>query len=205
MNFYHDLITQKSWQLLQNFRKQYSFILIGGWAVFLYTQALKSKDIDLVMEYKDLEKLRLSFPVTKNDRLKKYEARNEEVEIDIYVPFYSSPGLPAQDLQHFVTSFEGFNLVEKEVLAILKQRALMDRAYSVKGKKDLIDLVSLFQLDDFNWTKYNSILFQYRLGEYIKFTHNIIKTTRKIDELDLNVHKMARFKKRILSLLGSSS
>lgn len=71
MNFYHDLITEKSWQTVQDLRKEYNFILIGGWAVFLYTQALKSKDIDVVMEYRELEKLRLNFAVSKNDRLKK--------------------------------------------------------------------------------------------------------------------------------------
>ena len=61
MNFYHNLITQKSWQLLQDLRRRYQFILIGGWAVFLYTKALKSKDIDLVMGYEELKKLKEEF------------------------------------------------------------------------------------------------------------------------------------------------
>jgi len=51
MDFYHDLVTDKSWELLKKLKKNYDFILIGGWAVFLYTHALKSKDIDLVCEY----------------------------------------------------------------------------------------------------------------------------------------------------------
>jgi len=55
MPYYHDLIAQKSWQLLQSLGKKFDFVLIGGWAVFLYTGALKSKDIDLILDYPQLE------------------------------------------------------------------------------------------------------------------------------------------------------
>ena len=122
MNFYHNLVTEKSWRLLQSLRKEYDFILIGGWAVFLHTSALKSKDIDLVLEFSELERLKEEFDVSKNERLKKYEVRREEMEIDIYIPFYSSPGLPAEDLKEFVVRLEGFKTVEKEVLARLKRK-----------------------------------------------------------------------------------
>lgn len=201
MNFYHNLVTKKSWQLLQSLKRQYQFILIGGWAVFLHTGALKSKDIDLVMEYEELEKLKEDFEVTKNERLKKYEAREKEVEIDIYVPFYSNIGLPAEDLKKFSHILEGFEVVEKEVLAILKQKALIARKDTVKGKKDLADLASLFQLDDFNWQKYRKVIIEYHLEEGSKITRELLKKTRKIEELDLNLHQMARLKKKILILV----
>ncbi|TSC88080.1 MAG: Uncharacterized protein G01um10147_311 [Microgenomates group bacterium Gr01-1014_7] len=201
MDFYHDLITQESWQVLQSLRSKFNFILIGGWAVFLYTHALKSKDIDLVLDYKDLEKVKKEFTLTKNDRLKKYEARNEEIQIDIYVPFYSNPGLPAEDLKQFVANIEGFSSIEKEVLALLKQKALIERAHSSKGRKDLIDLVSLFMLDDFDFAKYRKIASGYKLAEYMKKTHDLLKTTSSLMELDLNEHKMARLKKSILPKL----
>ena len=201
MDFYHDLITQESWQVLQSLRSKFNFILIGGWAVFLYTHALKSKDIDLVLDYKDLEKVKKEFTLTKNDRLKKYEARNEEIQIDIYVPFYSNPGLPAEDLKQFVANIEGFSSIEKEVLALLKQKALIERAHSSKGRKDLIDLVSLFMLEDFDFAKYRKIASGYKLAEYMKKTHDLLKTTSSLMELDLNEHKMARLKKSILPKL----
>lgn len=201
MNFYHNLITQKSWQLLKDLRKKYQFILIGGWAVFLYTKALKSKDIDLVAEYEELEKLREEFEVFKNERLRKYEARKEEMEIDIYVPFYSNPGLPADDLKKFTTIQEGFKTVEKEILAILKQKALLERVNTVKGRKDLADLVSLFRLPDFDWVKYQKIVGEYQLGESLESIREILKRTREINELGLNVHQFARFKKKVLAAL----
>jgi hypothetical protein len=201
MDFYHNLITEKSWQALKGLRKKYKFILIGGWAVFLYTKALKSKDIDLVMEYGELGRLREEFEVSKNGRLKKYEARKEEVEIDIYLPFYSNPGIPAENLEKFITSIEGFRVVEKEVLAVLKQKALMERRDTVKGRKDWADLVSLFRLGDFDWQKYKKIIAEYNLREDLKFTEELMKRARKIDELDLNVHQIARLKKKILPYL----
>lgn len=201
MSYYHNLITQKSWQVLKSLRKRYQFILIGGWAVFLWTRALKSKDIDVVMEYPHLEKLKEEFEVRKNERLAKYEARREEIEIDIYVPFYSNPGLPAEELEKFKTSLEGFKTAEKEVLALLKQKALMERANTVKGKKDLIDLVSLFQIPDFDWQKYQNIAKEYKLGERLRLTKEIIQKTREITELDLNIHRFAQFKRKVLALI----
>lgn len=201
MDFYHNLITEKSWSVLLELRREYDFLLIGGWAVFLYTHSLKSKDIDLVIEYETLEKLRSKFVVYKNNRLKKYEAKVEEVDIDIYAPFYSNPGLPAEELANFKTSLEGFNSIEKEILAILKQKALMERKNSVKGRKDLIDLVSLFQLDGFDWRKYIDAIKRYGLREALESVRKTVIETTKIDELDLNVHKFARFKRRILPFM----
>lgn len=199
MSFYHDLITEKSWQWLKELRKEYDFILIGGWAVFLYTQGLKSKDIDLVLDYQELEKIRKKFEVSKNERLKKYKARREEVEIDIYLPFYSNPGLPAEDLKKFVISLQGFKTVEVEVLSILKQKALSERKESVKGRKDLIDLVSLFRLSDFDWQKYKEIVLSYDLSELTRESRGLIKRTVSLEEIGLNVYQMARLKKKILS------
>ncbi|MEK7566016.1 MAG: hypothetical protein AAB506_03150, partial [Patescibacteria group bacterium] len=97
-SFYNDLVTQKSWQTLQDLRGRLDFILIGGWAVYLYAKALKSKDIDLIINYDQLERFKPEFEVIKNDRLKKYEARREEVQIDIYLPHYSNIRIPLEDI-----------------------------------------------------------------------------------------------------------
>ncbi len=58
MPYYQDIITSKSFKILQDLKRSYNFILIGGWAVFLHTQSLKSKDIDIVIDYAQLEKIR---------------------------------------------------------------------------------------------------------------------------------------------------
>lgn len=128
--------------------------------------------------------------------------RVKEVEIDIYVPFYSNPGLPAEDLKKFSLSLEGFKTVEKEALAIMKQKALMERRNTVKGRKDLVDLVSLFQLKEFDWQKYKKTVAEYGLEDSLNLVKKTIQKTRAIEELNLNVHQIARLKKNILPWLG---
>ena len=69
MNYYRDQVTTRAGNFYNSWPK-YQFILIGGWAVWLYTHQLKSKDIDLLVKFDTLEKLRYDFPLTKNERLK---------------------------------------------------------------------------------------------------------------------------------------
>lgn len=201
MNYYHNLITQKSWQLLKKLRQEYDFILIGGWAVFLYTHALKSKDIDLILEYQELQRLKEEFEISKNERLKKYEAKSEGLDIDIYLPYYSNPGLPAEELKNFQTFQEGFKTVEKELLAILKAKVLLARKDSVKGRKDLTDLVSLLRLPEFDWQKYQSLINKYDLEALAKTIFDLLGNTTSLEELNLNPYQMSQLKKKILSQL----
>ena len=193
------MVTDKSWKLLQTLQKELKFVLIGGWAVYLWTRALKSKDIDLVLDYEELEKLKGDFEVVKNERLKKYEAKRSEIEIDIYIPFYSNPGLPAEEIKNFVVSLEGFQTVAKEALAVVKQKAFSQRRDSVKGRKDLIDLMSLFQLEGFDWNRYLEIIAKYEVEDDLELVKKSVKETRQIEEIGLNVHKMAALKKKILT------
>ena len=57
MAYYRDSVTEASWQLLQKLKREYKFCLIG-WAVWLYTKQLKSKDIDLVVAPEELSRIR---------------------------------------------------------------------------------------------------------------------------------------------------
>lgn len=201
MNFYHDLITQKSWQALQELNKELEFLLIGGWAVWLYTSNLKSKDIDLIVDFNQLEEIRKKYNLNKNERLKKYEARVEEVSIDIYIPYYSDLGIPVEEIQNWRQNLEGFQVPEKEVLLILKQKAWHGRKFSVKGRKDLIDIISLILLSDFNFKQYKKHLKKYKLESYIKDLIKTIKETKEVKELDLNRHKWSKEKKDLLKKL----
>jgi hypothetical protein len=33
VNYWHTLLTEKSWKVLQKIKKEFDFILIGGWAI----------------------------------------------------------------------------------------------------------------------------------------------------------------------------
>lgn len=110
MDYYRNSVTQKSWELLVELNRRHRVVVIGGWAVWLYTQRLKSKDIDLVVELAELEQLRSTYDLVKNERLKKYQFRQDEVEVDVYTPFYSRIGIPVEEIVKDARVVEGFRL-----------------------------------------------------------------------------------------------
>ncbi|MDP2951075.1 MAG: DUF6036 family nucleotidyltransferase [bacterium] len=203
--FYHNLITEKSFQTLQDIRKKLDFILIGGWAVFLYTKSLKSKDIDIIVDFNVLEKIRLKFDLKKNERLKKYEIKIENTDIDIYVPFFSELGLPVEAIKSSVVSLEGFNVPSIEALLLLKLFAYSERKGTLKGKKDIIDIFSLLQTRSINWQEYKGIVKKYNFKAQSKELESILNTQRQVKELGLLSHKFSQLKKEVSEGLSTGS
>ena len=197
MQFYHSLIAEKSYEFLQNLKRDYKFILIGGWAVYLYTWALKSKDIDIIIDYPELAKMREKNEIFKNDRLKKYEIKTGEFDIDIYLPHYSELGIDAGDIQKKSIAREGFVVPELEMLFLLKLFAWRNRKGSAKGRKDELDIFSLVFLPEFDWKKYLVQVKKFGMGELHKDLAALIKNTFRIEELGINEQKMAKLKKII--------
>ncbi|MBM4401719.1 MAG: hypothetical protein FJ044_00545 [Candidatus Cloacimonetes bacterium] len=202
MQYWHETITQKSLTVLQRLRKKHQFVLIGGWAVWLYTKALKSKDIDIVVSFEELTKLRRKFNLFKNERLKKYEALIEEVDVDVYVPFYSNPGLPAEEILDSAAAYEGFLVPPPEILLILKQKTFQSRGMSTKGEKDKVDIFSLLTLSYFNWGKYKKYLEKYNLRNLLSELQILVKETTNIPALAINPHQFFRYKKKWLAELS---
>ncbi len=199
--FYNNLATEKSFQILQQFKKEFDFILIGGWAVFLYTKALKSKDIDIIVDYQTLEKLKQKFTVTKNERLQKYEIKIQEVDIDIYLPFYSQIGLPIEKIKSDCHLREGFLVPSMEVLLLFKVFTYQDRKGSNKGKKDLIDIFSLLLQNEINWKEYPKLIKKYQCSKIYNALKEIVASQKPIPELGLSEYKIAKLKKYILANL----
>jgi hypothetical protein len=158
MEFYHEIITQKSYIYLQELRKKYDFILIGGWAVFLHTRALKSKDIDIIVDYSVLAKMKETQDVFKNERLKKYEIKTGEFDIDIYLDNYSDLGLDIAKIRDNLVLKEGFAVPNREILLLLKLNAWQNRHGSAKGQKDELDILSLAISPQFNWENYKRLV-----------------------------------------------
>lgn len=201
-DFYNDLVTQKSWQTLQNLKRQIDFVLIGGWAVYLYTQALKSKDIDIIVSYENLSRLKNIFPISKNDRLEKYEARNEEVQIDIYLPYFSNLGLPVAEIIKETNKVDTFTLPTPEMLLILKQYTYGERKLSAKGQKDMLDIVSLLSKTSIGWKQYKNLLSQFKMENYSRTLEELLAKNTHIPQLGLNQHKYNRLKKKIIGNLS---
>lgn len=200
MSYYHDLITQKSWQELQQLGKKLPFVLIGGWAVYLYTKALKSKDIDILVNFEVLGKLKQDYDVSKNERLKKYEARKGEVQIDVYLPHYSHLGIPVETLLSKTVSLEGFTLLQKEYLLALKLFTLNQRGRSVKGRKDFLDILSLWQ-SGMDGKIIKEIIRQNNLTGAVKNFQLFLAEVLAVPELSINRHRLRRIKTGILKLL----
>lgn len=198
MQFYHDIITQKSFLYLQELKKKYNFILIGGWAVFLYTHALKSKDIDMIIDYSALAKMRENYEVVKNERLKKYEIKTGEFDIDIYLKHYSKLGIDITEIEKNTLSLQGFFVPQPEFLFLLKLFAWENRRGSAKGQKDELDIFSLAILPEFDWAKYNQSVKEYKFEKYNELFATLLKKTRNIKEININEQKMAKIRKNIL-------
>ena len=207
MSYYHDLITQKSWLELQQLKKICNFTLIGGWAVYFYTLALKSKDIDIIINYDQLENLKHKYSLTKNDRLKKYEAVLGQVQIDIYLPHYSFLGIPAEDIIKHNADIEGFNLIDIDYLTASKMYTLSQRGRTPKGQKDLIDIISLISQSKFQQVslhKVKDILQKNKLLKVLNYFQEFLNENFDIPQLNLNKHQFAQIKKEIKQNLYAS-
>lgn len=200
MEFWNSLLTEKSWKKMQDLKKEkFRFIVIGGWAAYLWTKQHKSKDIDVIIpNWKDLEILKERFTLVKNDNLKRYEVKFEELDLDIYLPHYSRLALPIEDLAGETAKIEGFEVVLPEILLILKQGAELDRKDSVKGQKDRIDIMTILCYAKIDFNKYRELLAKNNLEKYRPRLKEIITTFRDIKHLNMNLKEFAKIKKDLM-------
>jgi len=197
MEFWNSQLTEKSWNILQELKNKYDFILIGGWAVYLWTRQQKSKDIDIVVDILELQKLK-NEKLSKNNNLKKYEIKTQEIDIDIYVSHFSKLIIPPEDIRHYTSKIESFTVATREALLILKQGAYIDRKDSVKGEKDRIDIISLLFFSAIDFRYYKSILKKYNLEDYINNLASLLKNFRDYNALNLTPREFKLKKKKLL-------
>ena len=201
MEFWNSLLTEKSWNILLELSKEpFDFILIGGWAAYLWTNLHKSKDVDIVLEdIQALDYLKKKYNLKKNDNLKKYEIQFEEIDVDIYVPFYSKLAIPAEEIKKYATRIKGLKVVKPEALLILKQGAELERKESVKGNKDRVDIMTLLAYSEINFKEYNAMLKEYKLEHFLPRLKTIVKTFKDIQYLNLNPRQFKLKKEQILT------
>lgn len=200
MEYWSTIITEKSWQVLQKIRKEINFILIGGWAAYLWAKSQKSKDIDIVVDHQELEKLKLDYGLNKNDALKKYEIKIDGIDIDIYLPFYSK--LPLLDnIKNYATDIEGFKVVKPAALLVLKQAAEISRTNTEKGLKDRIDIMDLLLKCEINFEEYENILEKEKLGNFRKRLIDIVSTFKETKYFDLNLRQFKLEKEELIKAI----
>lgn len=203
MKYWNDILMERSWNTLMELKKtDIRFVLIGGWATYLWTKQLKSRDIDIVLnEISELEYLKKNYILKKNDRLRKYEIKLGEVDVDIYVPHYSRLSIPPSEILLYTNSIEGFDVPTPEVLLILKQGAEVERGKSVKGEKDRIDIMSLLFHSGMDFDNYRELLKKYDVVEYLKRLRTVIKTFDEIGYLNMNPREFKLKKQEVLKKL----
>jgi len=201
--FWNSLLTEKSWEILIKLnREKFNFIVIGGWAAYLWTKLHKSKDIDIALtDIKDVDFLKHKYNLKKNDHLKKYEISFEEIDVDIYIPHYSKLAIPVEDIKNYSTKIEGFTVVKPELLLILKQGAEEDRENSVKGIKDRIDIITLIFLTNVDFKLYFKLLKKYKIDRYFIRLKSIINNFKDYEHLNLNPREFKLKKRYILEKL----
>lgn len=204
MPYYHNLITEKSWQELMHLKRTLDFVLIGGWAVYLYTKALKSKDIDIIIDFDQLPILEKNYHLNKNQRLKKYQAQKQEIEIDIYLPHFSQIGIPVEELLKKTTSLESFKALDAGHLLALKIYTLSQRGRTIKGRKDFIDIISLILTGKKRIKDALIILRKFKIQKTVDLFLKLLNETTELPELELNAHRFARSKKEILVILNKT-
>ena len=199
MEYWNDLITEKSWKILQEIKGKFNFILIGGWANYLWTRKFKSKDIDIVIDFETLDKLKKEYNLGKNDFLKKYEIKINEIDIDIYVAFYSNLTIPLERLRK--TRIENFDVVKIEDLLILKQGATINREYSEKGKKDILDILSLLFYCDIDFKDYLNRLKELKKEEFYDKLMKIVKNFGEYKYFNMTPREFKIKKEKLLRTL----
>lgn len=110
--FWSELLTKASWEKLIELakNKDLNFVVIGGWAAYLWAGIHKSKDIDILVDHETLLRLRAMYTVEKNDRLNRYEIKLDKFDIDIYLPGYSRLALPAEEILASAQTVQGINV-----------------------------------------------------------------------------------------------
>ncbi len=197
--FWNSDITETSWRGLQKLSKEIDFVLIGGWAIYLYSRLQKSKDIDIIVNYDILRVLESKYRLNKNERLRKYEIKEEKYDIDIYLPNYSLLAIPPKEIaSKYSTRMEGFRVPKLEALMVLKLGAASNRGESKKGEKDFIDILGLLFNSKLDLKLLKEILEEYKLTQYMRFLMSILNgfDKRNLDYLNLNENGFSKLKHR---------
>ena len=204
MEFWNSEVTNDSWKELLLLSTKYKFVLIGGWAIYMYTRLQKSRDIDMVVDYEQFNLLSTDFEMRKNQSLRKYEIKFQKFDIDVYTPFYSRLSVPPQDLINNHTVIENIMVPRVEELLVLKIGAFDERMNSVKGQKDRLDIAGLAFYSSIDYVRLRNILDSYGkmsyIGLLIKAIDNIER--RLLPYLNLNELSYSRIKKQTLEAIG---
>lgn len=197
------MLTKESWEKLLELSKKYDFILIGGWAAFLWTKTHKSRDIDVVVDQTTLNRFKSEFRLFKNERLRKYEVKFEKFDLEVYVEYYSRLAIPPEELKLYKSTVEGISTLRPEALLVLKQAAEIDRRGSTKGTKDAIDILTILLHAQIDWEYYLSLLEKYGKENFLPELQNTVASydEKNVSYLGQGFKQFKGWQKQVLQTL----
>ncbi len=208
MEFWNSDITNKSWDMLVNFSRKYDFVLIGGWAIYLYSRLQKSRDIDVIISYDTFARMSQEYSIDKNMHLRKYEIKFKDFDVDIYMPYFSRLTVPPLDiLDSYSTVIDNIKVPTIEVILTLKLGAYSDRLDTIKGDKDSLDIVGLLSRTTVDMEELKNIFRKYNLNRFsdhlrnafLKFDHKLLPY------LNMNENSFSKLKKSILDQIDRAN
>lgn len=203
MEFWNSDITGESGNQLISLSKKYKFVLIGGWAIYMYTKLQKSRDIDMVVDYVQTRPLFADFQMRNNPSLRKYEIKFQKFNVDVYTPFYSRLSVSPQDLLNNYRVIENIMVPRVEEMLILKPGAFYDRKSSIKGQKDRVDIAGLVFYSTVDYSRLRVLLNQYKKESYMDLLLDAVGNIDRhlLPYLNLNESTYSKIRKRTLDAI----
>ena len=203
MEFWNSDITGESWNQLISLSKKYKFVLIGGWAIYMYTKLQKSRDIDMVVDYVQTRPLFADFQMRNNPSLRKYEIKFQKFNVDVYTPFYSRLSVSPQDLLNNYRVIENIMVSRVEEMLILKPGAFYDRKSRIKGQKDRVDIAGLVFYSTVDYSRLRVLLNQYKKESYMDLLLDAVGNIDRhlLPYLNLNESTYSKIRKRTLDAI----
>lgn len=162
--FWNNEKTGKSFKTLQLLAGKVDFVLIGGWAVYLYTNVQRSEDVDIAIRYSDV-------PFFRGYGIEEYEGINikysviDGTVVDLFIEEYADKDLPipVSDIFKNYTILGGnIKTVNKELLLLLKLWGYF-REDEIKLRKDIVDVMSLLLYGGIDIDKFGTMLREYKI------------------------------------------
>lgn len=190
----------------------FKFVLIGGWATWVYNPYMKSRDIDLVVHKADYWKIKnfllsLGFSESYGGHLGKkgfamlYEG--DKIEIDVY-----DETVAGFDVMKVIKNAKEKVIEDKIVgvasitdLTTMKLKSAIDRMGSAKGEKDISDLLAILDkhFKDIKWDIIMETIDKKEVANVMRILFSDIKQTQKFYRLNFKkFQEMKKYFKRLM-------
>ncbi len=208
-------VYEKSLEILRKIidaqeKNKFQIVLIGGWAAYAYNPYMKSRDIDLVVKKEDYWKLKnflssLGFSETYGGHLGKKGFlllyQGDKIEVDVYDETVAGFGVKRAIENSKEREIENKLVKVASVtdLIIMKFKSAIDRIGSMKGEKDLSDLLAILDKhsQDINWGIVVEEISKKETVNVMRILLSDIKQTQKIYGMDFQkFQEMKRYFRR---------